>query len=100
MPIAPNDTLLGGLALTYEEITVTGVATSLSSALASALRYVYIRFDVGPIRYRVDGGAPTAAIGQPAYDGDFAWLSPDEARRFQGIRTGVTNGLLRVQYYG
>ena len=89
----------------YEEVTVGAAAIGLTAsklATPSGARYVHsvaIRFAGGPIRIRVDGTDPTAAVGVPVYDTDWLVFDAQSASTLKMIRQGSTNGTARVTYY-
>jgi hypothetical protein len=82
----------------YEELSIGAVETPLTPALAQECRAAIGRLDNGPVRYLYIGH-PTAGVGHILYDGDPLTLNNAEARQITLIRTGVTNGLLRITYY-
>lgn len=83
----------------YEEVDVGNVVIGLSSSKLIGCQAVEIRFTGGDLNFRVDGGAPTASVGIPAYDGDTQKMSAKEAVNLKMIRTGVTNGKARTTFY-
>lgn len=89
---------IGVHAVDYEEITVGAVAVGLTASKVNNSDLVEVRFENGPVRYLKHGSDPTAAVGMPAYDLDTETLHAAEALRFKAIRTGATNGVLRVTY--
>jgi len=82
----------------YQEVSVGSVAVGLTLASAQGCQLAVIRFEAGPVRYRVDGGVPSTTVGMVGNDTDEEVLSSLEAQNFQAIRTSVTNGTLHVTY--
>lgn len=82
----------------YEELTVAAVAIAPNAANVAGAIEATVFIEGGPIRYRVDGTAPTAAIGTPLYDLDTRDFSKPELDRVQFIRMGSVNGLVRLEY--
>lgn len=83
----------------YEELTIDSNVTVLTAAKVRVSDAVWVRFDDGPMRFRIDGGDPSATVGWPLNDGDQIQLSSHEMRLFKAIRTGATNGKARAIYY-
>lgn len=53
----------------------------------------------GSIRYRVDGGEPTALVGIEAFDGDVVELSGhNEIKFFKAIRSGAVDATVSCDY--
>jgi hypothetical protein len=53
----------------------------------------------GDIRYRVDGGEPTALVGIPAFDGDGINLEGhNEIKFFKAIRSGAVDATISCDY--
>lgn len=77
----------------FEQLSVGAVAVAPANTQAEAA-WVYV--ENGPIRYRVDGGVPTAAVGIPAYEGDRFALGQYELKNFQAIRTGTVSGTCNI----
>ena len=83
----------------YEEITVTNAAIGPSSVNVEQCTFAIILFERGPIRFRDDGTNPTSAVGTPEFDGNQEAFSVASMRKIKFIRTGGTNGTLRIRYY-
>lgn len=77
----------------FEPLVAGATAKAPDNTSADAAE-VYV--ENGPIRYRVDGGVPTAAVGIPAFDGDRFPLGPYELKNFQAIRTGTVSGTCNI----
>lgn len=88
-----------------EAITVSTTAVGLTVATrneAAANEAVLAMIQVlsQPIRFRVDGTAPTSTTGNRANTNDIleVWGYEDQ-RNFSAIREGGTNATLEVNYY-
>ena len=63
-------------------------------------RAVMISSENGDLRFRLDGGQPTASNGHYLVGGDSLVISGYQAmQKFQAIRTGDTDSTLRVTYF-
>ncbi|QYY35313.1 hypothetical protein [Ruficoccus sp. ZRK36] len=71
----------------YEQITAGSTAQSLADVgveIDERINYVLFTFEgPGPVRYRGDGGVPTADVGVPYYEGGQRMVSAAEARASQ-----------------
>ena len=83
----------------YEEITVTNAAVGPTSINVERCTFAIILYERGPVRFRDDGTDPTSAVGTPQFDGDQEPYSVASMRKIRFIRTGGTNGTLRIRYY-
>jgi len=85
----------------YEEVVVDNTAggVSLTASKLNKVQAALVRQEGGPIRIRMDGGAPTTTSGFLVNDGDVFELTPGELTAFRAIRTGSTSGKLFVTYY-
>ena len=84
----------------YEELTVGAIPVGFTN-LPSAGQLVRseARVASGPINWRKDGTAPTTVVGVPAFDGDVFQLDRYEVVRFQAVRQGITNGVIRAHHF-
>ncbi|HXF91174.1 MAG TPA: hypothetical protein VNK46_00320 [Nitrospiraceae bacterium] len=57
-----------------------------------------VTFEAGPVRYRIDGGAPTSNDGHQAFDGERRTFTQRELVNLRLIRAGTTNGTARITY--
>ena len=58
-----------------------------------------VTIDTAPIKFRTDGGDPTALIGHTVAPGDFILLeNRNEVRDFRAIRIGLVSALLNITY--
>ena len=93
----------------YEEVTVGVSVGGLTQAKIMpttgpyarlAARAALVSAENGDIRFRIDGGLPSASIGHYLTSGDTLVLTGTQAiQQFRGIRSGDTNGVLRVTYF-
>lgn len=84
----------------YEELTVGAVAVGFANIPSvGQLVRSEARVASGPINYRKDGVAPTATFGIPSFDGDVFQLDRYEVIRFQAVRQGSTNGIIRATHF-
>ena len=82
---ATIDNTVGGIALTAEKY-------------GDSLR-AYMTVEGAAIRFRVDGGAPTATVGHLANDGDKMLLeSASDIKNFKAIRITTTSAVINVSY--
>lgn len=83
------DNTAGGVGLTATTYkTTAGYAT-----------HAFITVEDGPIRYCYDGTAPTSSVGHKAGNGTtLVLIGQHQMDSFKAIRTGSTNGTLRVTY--
>ncbi len=88
----------------FEEITVTDVATPLNANNLTLLNgrvceSIVCNVRAADVRYRMDGGDPTANTGvlAPA-NTTFTIRGRGNVARFKAIRTATTNAILGVHY--
>lgn len=83
----------------FESITVSTVAVSLTEATYGGCSHALITVEGATVRFRLDGTAPTAAIGHEAFADDTIELeSPDELQKFRAIRRDSIDATLRASY--
>jgi hypothetical protein len=83
----------------YEEISLGAVVTALDAVKAGNCFRAVIKTDGGgTLRYRIDGGTPSATVGTIMYDGEQLELSQADAMAFLAFRVDVVNPILRVIY--
>lgn len=83
----------------FETVTVAGTAIGLTTATSAHARNAMLTVESASIRFRVDGGAPTASVGHLAGKGDVIILeSAGEIAAFRAIRTNGTSASLSVSY--
>ena len=93
----------------YEEVTVGDSAVALSSEkimpttgpyARMAARAALLSSENGDIRFRIDGGLPSASSGHYLTSGDTLVLTGTQAiQQLRAIRNGETDGVLRVTYF-
>lgn len=82
----------------YQQLTVSTVAVALTVPPGSVVAVAVL--EGGAIRYRDDGTNPTAGIGMPVAAGAGALICVRELAPFRAIRSGGTDGVLNVSFYG
>ena len=88
-------------ATAYESVTITNSATALTAGTYGAATHAVITAETAPMRFRIDGTAPTASEGHLLNPGDTVTLtSAADIAAFRGIRTGATSGVIKVTYSG
>lgn len=86
----------------FEAVTVDNTAggVGLTAATFDSSTRAHISLETAQIRYRVDGGAPTATVGHILEIGCMVELeSASEIANFKAIRTGSTSGTIQVSYF-
>lgn len=85
----------------FEESDIQGTVKMLdpSKIGAAACAAVTLVVENGPVRYRVDGGDPSATVGEELFDRDRLSLSKAAGKQLKLVRTGVTNGFYRATYW-
>lgn len=93
----------------YENVTVGAVAAGLTAAKVypatgpaqgTGARVALVTGEGGDMRFRVDGGVPTANSGHFLAGGDTLVIpGPQALSQFRAIRSGDTDGVLRVTYF-
>jgi len=93
----------------YEVVTVGAVVAKLSLSKIQPLTGPYARMSAraamvssenGDLRFRIDGGQPSASNGHYLVSGDTLVLSGTQAlQQFQAIRVGDISGTLQVTYF-
>ena len=83
----------------YEDLTVGATAVGFTSATYGAADYASVYVESGPIRFRLDGGTPTASVGDTLEQGDRIVLeSQEEVSRFRAIRRDSISATLRTNF--
>lgn len=81
----------------FEQLTVSSTALGLTSP--GGRNYAILIPEAAAVRFRLDGGVPTATVGFPLEVGDQLILdSADELRDFRVIRRDGTDCTLNIQY--
>ena len=83
----------------YEDLTVGASSVGFTAATYGNANYAVVLVENGPIRYRLDAGAPTASVGDTLEVGARVFLeSAEEVSRFRAIRRDGTSATLRVNF--
>jgi hypothetical protein len=94
--------VVGYTPFAHETITVTTLAVSqLDATYAATAGAVFITVETNNIRYWIDGGIPTTAIGHPVVSAAYQnlWFNdPMSIKEFRAIAVGG-NSTLSVTYY-
>jgi hypothetical protein len=93
----------------YEVLTVVDAVVALSSAKIKPQSGLYARLSAraalltlegGDVRFRLDGGQPSASDGHYFSSGDALVISGTQSlQKFVAIKTGDAGGTLRVTYF-
>ena len=93
-------------AFDYEDITVSTASIGLTSSkydidsVRPSVQRVMCYNDAQPIRFRLDGTAPTSSVGHQMNDKDIIILEGyDNIEDFRAIRQGGTDSTLRCHYF-
>jgi len=90
--------VLGSTYDAYESISVSSTAVILTVATYGPRPYAFITVETAPIRFRLEGTAPTATEGHLAEPGDVIHLrNHDQLQDFQAIRTGA-DAVIKCSY--
>lgn len=84
--------------LGYQQRTVSTTAVELT--IPSGASRAFIRVSAQPIRYRDDGVNPTATVGMPKVANNEFELVGKSLHAARFIRTGGSDSILEVLYYG
>ena len=88
--------LTGSKAENYETLTVSDTIETLTPG---ANTYGFITVEDAPIRFRVDGGDPSATVGTLLGAGDSLGLdSVEDLANFKAIRRSTTDAVIHVIY--
>lgn len=83
----------------YEQVEVGDSAIGLS--VPSGATRAVVGVESQPIRYRNDGEEPTSSVGfLVKADVTFELHGNEALKNFQAIRSGETDGVLNIIYYG
>ena len=97
VPIATEALPIGWAA--FESITISSTALPLTEAIAENYTEAFITVEAQAIRYRVDGGVPTASVGHTIEAGGTLTLEGYwEVDQFQAIRRDGADATIRVSY--
>lgn len=85
----------------FEQVTVDAAVggKSLTAATYGNSQKASITVETAQIRFRTDGGVPTATVGHLADADDLIELeSAEDIANFRAIRTGATSAVISVTY--
>jgi hypothetical protein len=83
---------------TYIDFAGAGLSSQYSGAYGVCNNAI-IEVENGNIRYRSDGGNPTASEGHMVRNGQVFYLSSsDDIQNFKVIRTGPDDAVLRITF--
>jgi len=88
----------------FETIAVSSSAVTLTASKyhptgADKADSAFLTLEGGDIRYRYDGGDPTALVGHLLSDGGFlVLLGQNQMEKFKAIRVGGRDGSLSATY--
>lgn len=99
-----NPTLFEALTVSTTAVTLTvanlGQGQGPESSIAPAIA-VFITVEAQPVRFRLDGTAPTSSVGHLLSAGDTIFLTGAKTLRdFKVIRSGASDATLHVTYFG
>ena len=83
----------------FETVTISSSSVALTAATYLNQRFALITVETNPVRFRLDGTAPTATVGHILNAGDILELSSREqivSARF--IRKDAADATLSVSY--
>lgn len=91
----------GGTPVGFESLVVGAAAVPLAAIPRTMVTYAWIEVQGQPIRIRVDGTAPTGAVGHFYVPGQTDVLNESEFRNLQAIRdaSAGSDATLVVTYY-
>ena len=93
--------LVGSLANHFEQLTIDATVggIGLTAATYGTDTKAYITVEGADIRFRIDGTAPTAAIGHLVNNGGIIKLdSASDLAHFKAIRTGAVSATITCTY--
>lgn len=86
-------------AFAYEAVVVSSTAVALTGAVLAGANRALLYVEAADIRYRYDGGTPTAAEGMVAAVGDTIVLEGTQnLTQFKAIRSAGSDATLRATY--
>ncbi len=92
--------LTGSSAAAFESLSVDDSVTELTAGTYGTATAAMISVEDHSMRYRVDGGDPTDAIGHLVDDGDTIILATaSDIANFKAIRTTGDDAEIEVTYY-
>lgn len=86
-------------AFAYEEVTVAAASIGLTAGTYLDATRADLQLETAQVRYRIDGGAPSAAVGFLLEVGQALQLTgAADIAAFRAFRTGGTSGRLNATY--
>ena len=93
--------------MAFETITVSTIsigfttATIVNSTTGLTADYAFFTLETADIRYRVDGTAPTSAVGHAAAAGGTGYYicGRQAVQAFRAIRSGGSDSTMRATYF-
>lgn len=93
-----NQVSAGLTCLGFQQLTVSNVSLALTVPANATI--AIMNLDAQPIRVRLDGVAPTAAIGMLVAALDVLFISGAQVlAKFHAIRSGGVDGVLNIHYF-
>jgi hypothetical protein len=84
----------------FEQITVSTVSIAFTTATLAEANYAVVSVETNPIRFRSDGGTPTAAVGHLAAAGTTLEVCGKlAARNFKMIRQGAADATVFATFF-
>lgn len=82
---------------TYQQITVSTTALTISTATTAGMDGCQIRVETDSVRYRQDATAPTSSVGMPLGAGDALHIERiQDVENTRFIRSGSSDSTLNV----
>ncbi len=96
---APGQPVTGGgaIPLGYQQISATTLATAQKLTLPAGAKVALVSLDVGAVRWRDDGTAPTATVGMPFSSGSYITFTANLATIQFIAATG--SPIMNVSFY-
>ncbi len=94
---------MAGGTIGFEQITVSSASIPFTTPRQGGVlaNGALVTVETAPIRFRTDGGTPTASVGHLVQaGGSFEVIGPGDVFQFRAIRATGTDGAISVTYYG
>jgi len=86
-------------AFNFEQLKASDRAQKLSSTKYGSAERAFITLELSEIRYRYDGGEPTATEGHLLHEGGFLVLNGiQQIESFKFIKSNETEAILSISY--
>ena len=83
----------------FETLTIEGTGLGFTAATIAGLSHAVVTVETAPVRFRLDGTAPTASVGHLLNIGDvLEFDSPEQLAGVLFIRTTGTSATLSCSY--